>query len=137
LPFKVSQQHNSPEVRISNTVDAGETKMKKLALGLILAALSSGVFAQGAEVAGTTNVVAGGSAAGAGEALGAGTVVTTNAVLVTAGVVVAGVVSAGTKTETTTSHSCASQTKSCLAFCFQRAGLFARRRASRLFHFPG
>lgn len=78
--------------------------MKKLALGLIFAALSSGVFAQGAEVAGTTNVVAGGSAAGAGQALGAGTLLTTNAVLVTAGVVSAGAVAAGSKTETTTSH---------------------------------
>jgi len=55
--------------------------MKKLALGLILAVRSAGVYTQGADVAGTTNVVAGGSAAGAG-----------------------GAVAAGSKTETTTSH---------------------------------
>jgi len=78
--------------------------MKKLALGLILAALSAGVFAQGAEVAGTTNVVAGGSAAGAGEALGAGALISTNAALITAGVLSAGAVAAGSKATTTTSH---------------------------------
>jgi hypothetical protein len=79
-------------------------KMKKLALGLILAALSSGVFGQGAEVAGTTNVAAGGSAAGAGSATGAGGVISTNAALITAVVLTAGAVAAGSKTESTTSH---------------------------------
>jgi hypothetical protein len=78
--------------------------MKKLALGLILAALSSGALVQGAEVAGTTNAVAGGTATGAGEAVGAGALISTNAVLVTAGVLVAATVAAGSKTQTTTSH---------------------------------
>lgn len=64
--------------------------MKKLALGLILAALSSGVFAQGAEVAGTTN--------------GAGGAISANAALIAAGVVTAGMVATGANTEITTSH---------------------------------
>jgi hypothetical protein len=81
--------------------------MKKLALGLTIAALFAGSYAQGAEevgVAGTTNVVAGGSAAGAGDALGAGALVSTNAVLITAGVLAAGAVAAGSKAESTTTH---------------------------------
>lgn len=78
--------------------------MKKLALGLILAALSSTVLVEGAEVAGTSNVVAGGSAAGAGQPLGAGALISTNAALITAGVLSAVAVAAGSKTETTTSH---------------------------------
>lgn len=81
--------------------------MKKLALGLVLAALSAGFYAQGAEevgVAGTTNVVAGGSAAGAGEAVGAGALISTNAALIAAGVVAAGAVAAGSNAGSTTTH---------------------------------
>ena len=79
--------------------------MKKLALGLIFAALSAGAFAQNTEsVGGTSNVVAGGSAAGAGETAGAGALLTANTVIITAGALVAGAVVAGSKTETTTSH---------------------------------
>ena len=75
--------------------------MKKLAPGLFLAAVSAGVYAQGAEVAGTTNVIAGDSAAGAGAALGAGALLTTNAALITARVLSAGAVAAGSKSERT------------------------------------
>ncbi|MGH8036039.1 MAG: hypothetical protein ACREO9_12495, partial [Lysobacterales bacterium] len=75
--------------------------MKKLAVGLIVAAVSAGVYAQGAEVAGTTNVTAGGSAACSGEALGAGVLQTTITALMTAGVVSAGAVAAGSMTEST------------------------------------
>ena len=39
--------------------------MKQVTLGLLLAALSGGVFAQGSETTGTTKEVAGGSAQGA------------------------------------------------------------------------
>ena len=39
--------------------------MKKVALGLLLAALSGGIFAQGPEATGTTKEVAGGSSQGA------------------------------------------------------------------------
>ena len=49
-------------------------------------------------------VVTGGSAAGAREAFAAGTLLTTNAALIAAGVLSPGVVAAGSKTETTTSH---------------------------------
>jgi hypothetical protein len=73
----------------------GRINVKKLALGLVLAAFSSGVFAQ-AETAG-------GAAAGAGGAAGT-TVVTTNAMLITAGVVAAGAAAAGAKSEATTTH---------------------------------
>jgi hypothetical protein len=66
--------------------------MKKLALGLMIAAFSSGVFAQ-AETAG-----------GAGGAAGTVTVLTTNAMLVTSGVLAAGAVAAGSKAESTTTH---------------------------------
>ena len=75
--------------------------MKKLAPALFLAAVSAGVYAQGAEVAGTTNVIAGDSAARAGAALGAGALLTTNVALITAWVLSAGAVAAGSKTETT------------------------------------
>jgi hypothetical protein len=78
--------------------------MKKLTPGLILAALCVAFYAQGAEVAGTTNAVAGGSAAGAGEPLGVSALISTNAVLITAGVLSAGAIAAGSKTETTTSQ---------------------------------
>ncbi len=71
--------------------------MKKLAVGLIVAAVSAGVYAQGAEVAGTTNVTAGGS----GEALGAGALQTAITALMTAGAVSAGAVAAGSMTEST------------------------------------
>ncbi len=69
--------------------------MKKLALGLILAAFSTGVFAQ-AETAGGAAIGAGGAAGGA--------VITTNAALIAAGIAVAGATAAGSKTESTTSH---------------------------------
>lgn len=72
--------------------------MKKLALGLILAALSSGVFAQGAEVAGATNVAVGGRAAGAGGGIPA------SAALITAGVVTADRVATGANAEIRTSY---------------------------------
>jgi hypothetical protein len=104
LPIKVSEQHNGPEMRVSGIGefdDSGKEQMKKLAVGLILAPISAGVYAQGAEVAGTTNVIAGDSTAGAGEALGAGALQTTNTALITAGVVSAGAVAAGSKTEST------------------------------------
>ena len=81
---------------LSNLTILDKEQMKKVAVGLILAAVSAGVYAQGAEVAGTTNVTAGDSAAGSGEALGAGALLKTNAALITAGAV-----AAGSKTETT------------------------------------
>ena len=62
--------------------------MKKLALGLVIAAFASGVFAQTETAGGAAGV----------------TVVTTNALLVTAGVVAAGAVAAGSKAPTTTNH---------------------------------
>jgi hypothetical protein len=84
-------------------------QMKKLSLVLVLAALSAGFYAQGAEDAGTTNAVAGGSATGSGEAVGGESLMTTNAALITAGVVTAGAVAAGAgddanATTTTTHH---------------------------------
>lgn len=69
--------------------------MKKLALGFILAAFSSGVFAQ-ADTAGSAATGAGGAAGTA--------VITTNAALIAAGIAVAGITAAGSKTESTTSH---------------------------------
>lgn len=81
--------------------------MKKLISGLVLAMASSLCFAQGVVgtgVGGSTNVVAGGAAAGAGGAAGAGAVIATNTVLITTGVVAAGMVAAGGKTETTATH---------------------------------
>jgi hypothetical protein len=111
------------------SVGKGGNKMKKLALGLILAALSPGVFAQGAETA------AGGSAAGAGTAAGAGVVITTNAAFVAAGLLTAGAVAAGSKTETTTSHECSGQTRAVWLLVSRKAGWRARARL-RLFHFP-
>ena len=49
-------------------------------------------------------VVTGVSAAGAREAFAAGTLLTTNAALIAAGVLSPGAVAAGSKTETTTYH---------------------------------
>ena len=95
LPFKVFPQHNSAVHGIFGADFVKGTKMKKLALGLVIAAFASGVFAQ--------TETAGGAAAGAGGAAGV-TVVTTNALLVTAGVVAAGAVAAGSKAPTTTNH---------------------------------
>ncbi len=69
--------------------------MNKLALGLILVAFSSGAFAQ--------DVTAGSAATGAGGAAGAA-VITTNVVLIAAGIGVAVITAAGSKTESTTSH---------------------------------
>ena len=81
------------------------TKNEEAGYGLVLAVFLTGAIAQGAEpVGGTTNVVAGGSAAGAGEAFGVGALISTNAALIAAGVLSAGPVAAGSKTQTTTSH---------------------------------
>jgi len=69
--------------------------MKKLALGLVFAVISTGVFAQ--------EETAGGASTGAGVAGGTATISTT-AVLVGAGVVAAAAVVAGATTDPTTSH---------------------------------
>jgi hypothetical protein len=72
LPFKVFPQHNSDRQGVSVLALYRGTTMNKLALGLVIAAFSSGVFAQ--------TETAGAAAAGAGTAAGAATVVmTTNA----------------------------------------------------------
>jgi hypothetical protein len=70
--------------------------MKKLALGLMIAAFSSAVFAQ--------TETAGGAATGAEGATGTAAVASNNAMLITAGVVAAGAVAAGSKAESTTTH---------------------------------
>jgi hypothetical protein len=74
-----------------------ETIMKKVALGLIIAAFSSGVFAQGE--------TAGGAAAGAGgAAAGSETALTASTMLITAGALAAVVVAGGAKSTPTTNH---------------------------------
>ena len=78
--------------------------MKKLALGLRLAALSSGALVQAADVVGTTNVVVGGAAPGAGGALGAAEGITAGTALTTAGVVGAATVAAGGSSPTASKH---------------------------------
>jgi hypothetical protein len=95
LPFPAFAEHNPGRTERCPMRIQGRKQMKKLALGLILAAFSTGVFAQ-AETAGA-------AATGAGGAAGAA-VVTTNAALIAAGVAVAGAAAAGSKTESTTSH---------------------------------
>ena len=77
--------------------------MNKIALGLIIAAFSTGAFAQGV-VGGTTNVVAGGASVGGGAAVGGAVTAATNAALIAAGVITAGGIAAGSKTETATTH---------------------------------
>src|SRR5258706_16356268 len=96
------------------SVNKGAT-MKKLALGLAMAVFSSGVFAE-AETAGA-------AAAGAGSTAGAANVVTTNALLITAGGLADGAVAAGSKPESNTTYKrCRGQTK-CMAFSFAGPGL--------------
>ena len=65
--------------------------MKKLALGLIFAIVSSGAFAQGND----PNTTAGGASTGAGGAAGAQLVISTNLALIAAGVLGAVMVAAG------------------------------------------
>jgi hypothetical protein len=78
--------------------------MNKLTVGLIIAALSSSVFAQQAEVAVTAKAAAGGAAKGAGVA--AGTFGVNNARNVITGLVAAGVAAAANGRDhlPTTSH---------------------------------
>lgn len=77
--------------------------MNKLALGLVILAFSSGVWAV-EPVGGATGVnVAGGSAAGAGGAAG-GAVISANAALIAAGAAVAGATAAGSNSTSTTTH---------------------------------
>ena len=95
LQCKDFPQHNWAEIGLSVSVNQGAT-MKKLALVLMIAAFSSGVFAQ--------TETEGGASVGAGGAAGTATVATTNALLITAGVVAAGAVAAGSKAESTTTH---------------------------------
>lgn len=80
--------------------------MKKVISGLVLAMASTFCFAQGVVGTGTggTTNVAGGPAAGAGAGAGAGTVIATNTVLIVAGAIAAGMIVAGSKSETTTTH---------------------------------
>ena len=96
LPFKVFPQHNSAVHGIFGADFVKGTKMKKLALGLVIAAFSSGVFAQ--------TETPGGAAAGAGGAAGTATVSTTTIVLVTVGLVAAGAVAASSNSSASTTH---------------------------------
>jgi hypothetical protein len=97
LPFKVFPKHNSNRQAFALFSSFKEATMKKLALGLVIAAFCSGAFAQG------TEETAGGAAAGAGGAAGASGVTTTT-MLVIAGVAAAAAVTAGATTKTTTNH---------------------------------
>ena len=96
LPFKVFPQHNSNRGEVSVLVPCKGATMKKLALGLVIAAFSSGVFAQ--------TETPGGAAAGAGGAAGTATVSTTTIVLVTVGLVAAGAVAASSNSSASTTH---------------------------------
>src|SRR5258706_9036554 len=97
LPFKVFPQHNSGTHMVPVCGKQEETIVKKLALGLMIAAFSSGVFAQ-AETAG-------GAATGAGAAAGTAGVSTSTIVIVTVGVVAAGALAASSNSsDSATTH---------------------------------